>query len=138
MSYCSITLVNVVVDNSEVRGAPVIVEDTPSYKNLFGTIERVVELHGRVVTNFSRIKAGSLLRASGGYVLLNLEDALTEPMVWKTLKRMLQSNRVQIDTDDPFAFFTVSALQPEPIPIQTKVVVMGHPSLYCCRTLQRP
>ena len=122
--------VNVVVDNSEVPGAPVIVEDTPSYKNLFGTIERVVDPHGRVVTNFSRIKAGSLLRASGGYVLLNLEDALTEPMVWKTLKRTLQSNRIQIDTYDPFAFFTVSALQPEPIPIQTKVVVMGHPSLY--------
>ena len=122
--------VNVVVDNSEVQGAPVIVEDTPSYKNLFGTIDRVVDPHGRVVTNFSRIKAGSLLRASGGYVLLNLEDALTEPMVWKTLKRTLQSNRIQIDTYDPFAFFTVSALQPEPIPIQTKVVVMGHPSLY--------
>src|SRR4029453_772211 len=122
--------VNVVVDNGEVRGAPVIVEDTPSYKNLFGTIDRVVDPHGRVVTNFSRIKAGSLLRASGGYILLNLEDALTEPLVWKTLKRMLQSNRIQIDTYDPFAFFTVSALQPEPIPIQTKVVVMGHPSLY--------
>jgi ATP-dependent Lon protease len=82
------------------------------------------------VTNFSRIKAGSLLRASGGYILLNLEDALTEPMVWKTLKRTLQSNRIQIDTYDPFAFFTVSALQPESIPIQTKVVVMGHTWLY--------
>lgn len=122
--------VNVVVDNSEVHGAPVIVEETPSYKNLFGTIERVVDPHGRVVTNFSRIKGGSLLRASGGYVLLDLEDALTEPMVWKTLKRILQGNRIQIETYDPFAFFTVSALQPEPIPIQTKVVVMGHPWLY--------
>ena len=122
--------VNVVVDNSELQGGPVLVEDTPSYKNLFGTIERIVDPHGRVVTNFSRIKAGSLLRASGGYVLLNMEDALTEPMVWKTLKRTLQSNRIQIETYDPFAFFTVSALQPEPIPIQTKVVVMGHPSLY--------
>ena len=118
------------VDNGEVPGAPVIVEDTPSYKNLFGTIERVVDPHGRVVTNFSRIKAGSLLRASGGYVLFNLEDALTEPMVWKTLKRTLQSKRIHIETYDPFAFFTVSALQPEPIPIQTKVVAMGHPWLY--------
>ena len=122
--------VNVVVDNSDLQGGPVLVEDTPSYKNLFGTIERIVDPHGRVVTNFSRIKAGSLLRASGGYVLLNMEDALTEPMVWKTLKRTLQSNRIQIETYDPFAFFTVSALQPEPIPIQTKVIVMGHPSLY--------
>ncbi|MBM3226171.1 MAG: ATP-dependent protease, partial [Candidatus Tectomicrobia bacterium] len=122
--------VNVVVDNSEVQGAPVIIEDMPSYKNLFGTIDRVVDPHGRVVTNFSRIKAGSLLRASGGYVLLNLEDALTEPLVWKTLKRTLQGNRMQIETYDPFAFFTISALQPEPIAIQTKVVVMGQPWLY--------
>jgi predicted ATP-dependent protease len=122
--------VNVVVDNSEIQGGPVIVEDMPSHKNLFGTIERIVDPHGRVVTNFSRIKAGSLLRASGGYVLLNMEDALTEPLVWKTLKRTLQSNRIQIETYDPFAFFTVSALQPEPIPIQTKVVVMGNPALY--------
>lgn len=122
--------VNVVVDNSDLRGAPVIVEDTPSYKNLFGTIERVVDPHGRVVSNFSRIKAGSLLRASGGYVLLNLEDAITEPLVWKTLKRTLQSNRIHIETYDPFAFFTISALQPEPIPIQTKVVVLGYPWLY--------
>jgi ATP-dependent Lon protease len=122
--------VNVVVDNSEVQGAPVIVEDTPSYKNLFGTIERLVDPHGRVVTNFSRIRAGSLLRASGGYLLLHLEDALTEPFVWKALKRMLQNSRIQIDTYDPFAFFTVSALQPEAIPIQTKVIVMGQPWLY--------
>lgn len=122
--------VNVVVDNNEMHGAPVLIEDTPSYKNLFGTIERIVDPHGRVVTNFTRIKAGSLLRASGGYLVLNLEDALTEPFVWKTFKRVLQHNRIQIDTYDPFAFFTVSALQPEAIPIQTKVVVLGYPWLY--------
>lgn len=122
--------INVVVDNSQDHGAPVITEDTPSYKNLFGTIERLVDPHGRVVTNFTRIKAGALLRASGGFVLFNLEDALTEPFVWKTLKRILESNRIQIDTYDPFAFFTVSVLQPEAIPIRTKVVVMGSPWLY--------
>ena len=107
-----------------------LVENTPTYKNLFGTIERVVDSHGRVVTNFTRIQAGSLLHASGGYVLLNLEDALTEPFVWKTLKRTLQSNQITIEAYDPFAFFTISALQPEAIPIHTKVVVMGHAWLY--------
>ena len=122
--------VNVIVDHSETPGAPVLVENTPTYKNLFGTIERVVDSHGRVVTNFTRIQAGSLLRASGGYVLLNLEDALTEPFVWKTLKRTLQSNQITIEAYDPFAFFTISALQPEAIPIHTKVVVMGHAWLY--------
>jgi lon-related putative ATP-dependent protease len=122
--------VNVIVDNSETRGAPVLVEDTPTYKHLFGTIDRVVDGHGRVVTNFTRIKAGSLLRASGGYVLFNIEDALTELFVWKTLKRTLQSNQIKIEAYDPFAMFTISSLQPEPIPIQTKIVVMGHAWLY--------
>jgi lon-related putative ATP-dependent protease len=122
--------VNVIVDHRETQGAPVIVEDTPTYKNLFGAIDRVVDPHGRVVTNFSRIKAGSLLRASGGFLLLNLEDALTEPIVWKTLKRALQSHQVTIEAYDPFAFFTISALQPEAVPVRTKVVVTGHPWLY--------
>ncbi|WP_179131504.1 AAA family ATPase [Candidatus Entotheonella palauensis] len=119
--------VNVVVDNSDTQGAPVLIEDTPTYKNLFGTIERVVDPHGRVVTNFTRIKAGSLLKASGGYLLFNLEDALTEPFVWKTLKRTLQSTQVKIEAYDPFAFFTISAMQPEAVPMRTKLVVMGPP-----------
>lgn len=122
--------VNVVVDNSDTQGVPVLEEDTPTYKNLFGTIDRVVDPHGRVVTNFTRIKAGTLLRASGGYLVLNLEDALTEPYVWKTLKRTLQHNQIKIEAYDPFTFFTVSALQPEAVPIQTKVVVIGRPWLY--------
>ena len=122
--------VNVVVDNRDGQGAPILIEDTPTYRNLFGTIERVVDPHGRVVTNFTRIKAGSLLRASGGYLLFNLEDALTEAFVWKTLKRALQSTQIKIESYDPFAFFTISAMQPEAAPMQTKVVVMGPPWLY--------
>ena len=71
-----------------------------------------------------------MLRASGGYVLIDLEDALTEPFVWKPLKRALQNNQIKIEAYDPFAFFTVSSLQPQPIPIQTKVVVLGRPWLF--------
>jgi ATP-dependent Lon protease len=130
--------VNVIVDNGETQGAPVLVEDTPTYKNLFGAIDRAVDPHGRVVTNFSRIRAGSVLRANGGYVLFNLEDALTEPLVWKTLKRVLQSQQIKVESYDPFAMFTVSALQPEAIPIQTKVVVMGSPWLYHLLYFQDP
>ena len=63
-------------------------------------------------------------------ILFNLEDALTEPFVWKTLKRTLQSHQVKIEAYDPFTFFTISSLQPEAIPIRTKVVVMGNPWLY--------
>ena len=122
--------VNVVVDNGDTQGAPVLVEDVPTYKNLFGAIERVVDPHGRVVSDFTRIKAGALLRASGGYLVFNLEDALTEPFVRKTLKRTLQSMQIKIEAYDPFAFFTISAMQPEAAPMRTKVVAMGPPWLY--------
>lgn len=122
--------VNVVVDNTHTRGAPVVVESSPTYLNLFGTIERVVDRAGRLVTNFTRIKSGSLLRAHGGYVIFNLEDALTEPAVWKTLKRTLKSGRIEMETYEPFAMFSTSGLKPEPVQIQVKLVVVGSPTLY--------
>ena len=122
--------VNVVVDNSATTGAPVIVESSPTYLNVFGTIERVVDRNGRVVTNFTRIKSGSLLRAHGGYLIFSLEDAITEPAVWKTLKRTLKSGRIEMETYEPFALFSTSGLKPEPVEIQVKVVVVGSPFLY--------
>jgi predicted ATP-dependent protease len=122
--------VNVVVDNSHTQGAPVIVESAPTYLNLFGTIERVVDRFGRVVTNFTRIKSGSVLRAHGGYLLFSLDDALTEVSVWKALKRTLKSGRIEIETYEPFALFATSGLKPEPIEIHTKVIVVGTPFLY--------
>ncbi|MBI4525673.1 MAG: AAA family ATPase [Deltaproteobacteria bacterium] len=122
--------VNVIVDNSNTGGAPVLVEMSPSYLNLFGTIERVVDRFGRVVTNFTRIKSGSVLRAHGGYLVLSLEDALTEPAVWKTLRRTLRSRRIEMETYEPFALFSASGLKPEPVDISTKVIVVGSPLLY--------
>jgi ATP-dependent Lon protease len=122
--------VNVVVDNSETKGAPVLVEGSPTYLNLFGTIERVVDRFGRLVTNFTRIKSGSLLRAHGGYLIFNLEDALTEPAVWKMLKRTLKSGRIEMETYEPFALFSTSGLKPEPVQIQVKVIAVGSPYLY--------
>jgi ATP-dependent Lon protease len=122
--------VNVVVDNSRTKGAPVIVEGAPTYLNLFGTIERVVDRFGRLVTNFTRIRSGSLLHAHGGYLIFNLEDALTEFGVWKALKRTLKSGRIEIETYEPFALFATSGLKPEPIEIRTKVIVVGTPFLY--------
>jgi ATP-dependent Lon protease len=122
--------VNVVVDNSTTKGAPVLVESSPTYLNLFGTIERVVDRAGRLVTNFTRIKAGSLLRAHGGYLIFNLEDALTEPAVWKMLKRTLKSGRIEMETYEPFALFSTSGLKPEPIQVQVKILVTGSAYLY--------
>lgn len=122
--------VNVVVDNSETRGAPVLVEGSPTYLNLFGTIERVVDRFGRVVTNFTRIKSGSILRAHGGYLIFSLEDAITEPAVWKVLRRTLRSGVIEMETYEPFALFSATGLKPEPVQIDTKVIVVGSPLLY--------
>lgn len=122
--------VNLLVDHGGQKQAPVIVEEAPNYRNLFGTIERVVDRFGRVVTNFTRIKAGSLLKANGGYLVFDLGDALAEPLVWKELKRTLKRGSAEIEIYDPFALFTVSGLKPEPIPLNIKFVVVGHPLLY--------
>lgn len=122
--------VNLVADHAHAQGAPVVVEISPSYKNLFGTIEHDVNLFGRLSTNFTRIKPGSLLRASGGYLVLDLEDALTEPLVWKQLKRTLKSGRLLTDIYEPLGLLATTALKPEPIPIDTKVVALGSAELY--------
>jgi ATP-dependent Lon protease len=122
--------VNLLVDNSGREGAPVVVQDSPSYQNLFGAIERVVDQTGKLVTNFTRIKAGDLLRANGGFLIFDLDDALTEVFVWKLLKRVLKSGRIEIETQNPFAFITVSGLNPEPICIDTRLVVTGSRYAY--------
>ncbi|HEX2932066.1 MAG TPA: Lon protease family protein, partial [Candidatus Binatia bacterium] len=92
--------------------------------------ERVVDRFGRVVTNFTRIKSGSFLRAHGGYLIFSLEDALTEPAVWKVLKRTLRSGRIEMETYEPFAIFSASGLRPEPVKVNTKVIVVGSAFLY--------
>ncbi len=122
--------VNVVADNARTEGAPLVVELSPSYKNLFGTVEHDVNLFGRVSTNFTRIKPGSLLRASGGYLVLDLEDALTEPLVWKPLKRALRTGQLLTEAYDPLSLFSAAALRPRPIPIDTKLVALGSEELY--------
>src|SRR5512145_203756 len=122
--------VNVMVDNTKTQGPPIIVESAPTYLNLFGTIERVVDRFGRIVTNFTRIKSGSFLRAHGGYLIFSLEDAILEPAVWKVLKRTLRSGRIEMETYEPFAMFSASGLKPEPVKVNTKVIVVGSAFLY--------
>jgi predicted ATP-dependent protease len=122
--------VNVMVDNSETRGAPVVNEDAPSYRNLFGTIERWIDPLGRSGTNFTRIIGGSYIKSDGGFLILDMEDAVIEPGVWKALKRSLKSGRVTVETFEPFPFFSVSGLRPESIEVRNKVLVLGGPYLY--------
>jgi lon-related putative ATP-dependent protease len=122
--------VNLIVDNSEQKGPPVLIEAYPTYRNIFGSIERIVDRSGVWRTDFSKIKAGSLLKANGGYLVFNLLDAIVEPGVWQALKRALKSEKLEIQTYDPFYFFTTSGLKPEPIELQTKVVVISDEYLY--------
>lgn len=122
--------VNVLVDNSGHKGAPVICEDAPTYRNLFGTIERWIDPLGRSATNFTRIIPGSFLRAHEGFLLFDLEDAVIEPGVWKTLKRTLKTGRMTLETYEPFPFFGISGLKPEPIEVHAKIAVLGGRYLY--------
>lgn len=122
--------VNVVVDNSEEKGAPIIFETMPSYKNLFGGIERVWDRSGQWRADFTQIKAGSILRADGGYLIIEALDALIEPGVWPALKRTLRNRVMEIQSYDPYSFLALSALKPEPIEISVKVIMIGDPYIY--------
>jgi lon-related putative ATP-dependent protease len=122
--------VNVIVDNSEEKGAPIIFETMPSYKNLFGGIERVWDRSGQWRADFTQIKAGSILRADGGYLIIEALDALIEPGVWPALKRTLRNRVMEIQSYDPYSFLALSALKPEPIEISVKVIMVGDPYIY--------
>jgi len=122
--------VNVVVDNSVVKGRPVIIETNPRYKNLFGTIDRVVDRNGVWRSDFTLIKGGSMLKADGGFLVINALDALVEPGVWMALKRILRNRQIEIQPMD-FGFLGASsALKPEPIDVNVKVVMIGDTYVY--------
>jgi len=122
--------VNLLVDNAEIKGPPVIVESYPTYRNLFGSIERVMDRMGGWHTDYTKIKAGSFVKANGGYLVINLMDAIMEPGVWQTLKRALKTEQIEIETFDPYYFISATGLKPEPIDMAVKVVVLGSPYLY--------
>ena len=122
--------VNVIVDNSTLNGVPVIIETNPHYKNLFGTIERVVDRNGVWRSDFTRIKAGSMLKADGGFLVINALDALGEPGVYTTLKRVLRNRQIEIQSFEQGFFGTSSALKPEPIDLNVKAIMIGDSSVY--------
>ena len=122
--------VNVLTDHTDQKGVPVIVENYPTYRNLFGSIERIVDRSGMWRTDFSKIKAGSFIKANGGYLIFNLMDALMEPGVWPALKRALKSRKMEIETYDPFYLFTTTGLKPEPVDMDVKVIVLSNSYVY--------
>jgi lon-related putative ATP-dependent protease len=123
--------VNLVVDNSDTKGAPVIFESYPTYRNLFGSIERVFDPRGGVWrTDFTKIKAGSFIKANGGYLIIQALDALVEPGVWPALKKSIKHGEVEIQSFDPFAFFSAGSLKPEPVEVKVKVIMIGDSEIY--------
>jgi len=122
--------VNLLVDNSKRSKAPVIIETAPSYVNLFGSIERAADSEGEPGAEFTSIRAGSMLRANGGYLVLNLTDVLDEPHVWSTLKRTLKHKKMVIRGFDSILLVPTPALKPEPIDLDVKVVLVGDAYSY--------
>ncbi|MBK7630987.1 MAG: AAA family ATPase [Ignavibacteriales bacterium] len=121
---------NIILDNTETNECPVIVETNPTYTNLFGTIEKVSDGKGNWYSDFTNIKAGSMLRANGGYLVLNVMHLFEEPGVWKSLKRILTYSKLEIQ-ESPHQFsMSSSSLKPQPIDIDTKVILIGSQMIY--------
>ena len=117
--------VNLVVDNEGQTGAPVILENNPSFRTLFGSIE-YQQQDEALVTDFSRIRAGSLLKAHGGYLMLHLRDLVSDELVWEKLRRFMRNGRLQIE--EPAALMTpmaTVALEPEAVDLDVKIVLIS-------------
>ncbi|MDG6772788.1 ATP-binding protein [Thiomicrorhabdus sp. ZW0627] len=122
--------VNVLVDNSKTEGAPVIFEDNPTYQNLIGRIEHIAQF-GTLLTDFSLIKPGALHLANGGYLVLDARKVLTSLYAWDGLKRILRSREIKIESlEQVLSLASTTSLQPEPIPVDVKVVLTGSRLLY--------
>lgn len=122
--------VNVVVDNSELQGAPLVLETNPNYANLLGRLEKEAQF-GALTTDFTMIRSGALHKANGGYLVLEVEHVLTDPLAWDGLKRALSSKEVAVEEiGERLGFMATRTLRPEPIPLATKVVLIGEPQLY--------
>jgi lon-related putative ATP-dependent protease len=122
--------VNVLTDNTGLEGAPVVIEANPNYPNLFGSIEREARF-GTLFTDFTMIKAGSLHRANGGYLVIKALDLLKWPFSYEALKRSIQNREAKIeDIGELYGLITTRTLKPQPIPLNVRVVLMGDPWIY--------
>ncbi|MDD2897832.1 MAG: ATP-binding protein [Desulfuromonadaceae bacterium] len=123
--------VNVLVDNKNTNGAPVVFESNPTYNNLFGRIEHVMQYGGVAVTDFTMIRSGALHRANGGYLVIDAREVLINPFVWDSLKRCIRNNEIRIeDVLEQYRFMTMVSLKPEPVQMRAKIVLIGTPWIY--------
>ncbi|MDR3419577.1 MAG: AAA family ATPase [Nevskia sp.] len=122
--------VNVLVDNGGRQGAPVIHEDNPTYQNLVGRIEHIAQF-GTLLTDFTLIKGGALHRANGGCLVLDARKLLTNPFAWEALKRALRARELRIESlEQLLSLASTISLEPAPIPLDLKVVLIGERLLY--------
>jgi lon-related putative ATP-dependent protease len=122
--------VNVLINNKDCKGAPCIFESNPTYYNLFGRIEHKIQ-YGIAITDFSMIKAGSLYKANGGYIVINALDLLRNIFAYDALKRAIRNKEVKIeDVWEQYRLISTTTLKPEAIPLDVKVILVGDPNLY--------
>jgi len=122
--------VNILVDNTDLQGAPIVVELNPTYNNLFGKVEHESEM-GTLVTNFTFIRSGALHRANGGYLILPMKELLLNYFSWDSLKRALNNAELVIeDAGERYGFLTTKTLKPDPIPLNVQVILIGSSWLY--------
>src|ERR1700683_46938 len=122
--------VNVIRARSDGDSVPVIFETLPAYANLFGTVHRSYDQRAGWNSDFMDLRGGSLLRADGGYLIMYALDVLTEPGVWRTLKRTLNHGQLDIQPVDIFFPFSPISMKPESIDIKTKIILIGDRSMY--------
>ncbi len=122
--------VNVLVDHSETKGAPVIHEYNPTYQNVTGRVEHLAQM-GMLLTDFNMIRAGALHRANGGYLILDSLKVLMQPFAWEGLKRALQTRELKIESlGQAYSLVSTVSLEPEPMPLDVKVILLGPPQIY--------
>lgn len=122
--------INVLLDNSEIQGAPVVIESNPTYPNLFGTIDKQAIL-GAFYTDFTMIKPGALHRANGGYLIMKARDLLKWFLSYEALKRALNNHEIKIeDPGELYGLFGTRSLRPEAIPLKVKIILTGDPYIY--------
>jgi lon-related putative ATP-dependent protease len=122
--------INLIVDNKDTVGAPVVFENLPNHQSLIGSVENMAMM-GALITDFTLIKAGAIHHANGGYLILDAEQLLTQPYAWDGLKRALLSKEIRFDTlERMYSLVATVSLEPEPIPIDVKVILLGERHLY--------
>lgn len=122
--------VNLLVDNSRLSGAPVIVDYNPTYYNLLGRVDYENEF-GTITSDYSMIKPGLFHQANGGYLILQILDVLNNPQSWEVVKRTLKTRQISIENiKEQMGLVAVSPIKPEPIPVDVKIILIGSPDIY--------